>query len=235
MVANAIHASHLTSDEAEKIIARHIEASGGRNELMKMQFISRYGYMDLYHDGRLKERYCYHTDIIYPDKLREQIKGSTIFNERGTDGISIWAWTGTQYQLISTDKTQLDYMRDTAERANRDMLWAAQEFGPFKVLANAATWAPDSNQCIQALRAKQGIKRIYCFDVSTGLLNAVGSLKEYRIETDWRQVGNIKIPFRLTHYQNGVVAYDVQLDHAELNKLIPISQFKKPNYPQFSW
>lgn len=125
-------------------------------------------------------------------------------------------------------------MRNTAERANRDMLWVRKESSNFNIISNPPSWAPSNSQCIQEVKTKNEIKRIYCFDTSTGLLNSFGNLNMHRIETDWRQVGNIKLPFHLTHYENGVLVYDVQLNHPELNKDIQKSQFIKPSSPQLS-
>lgn len=212
------YAANTSSDDAEKLIMQHIQVSGGTDALMKMQSISRYGQITFYKPNGAKENLCYHTDIIYPIKLREQIKGKEIAYDRGTDGKLFWLWTGSQYEFTN-DGQLIDYMRNTAERANRDMLWVKKD--NFEIMSILPSWVPSNSQCIQEIKTNNSTKRMYCFDASTGLLNALGSASEYRIESDWRSVGNIKLPFRLTHYQNGVMVYVVQLDYAELNKEIP--------------
>jgi hypothetical protein len=231
--ANISYATNTASDEAERLITLHIQAIGGADALMKMQSISRYGRITFYEQNGAKENFCYHTDIIYSNKLREQIKGKQIEYDRGTDGTSFWLWTGSQYEFTK-DKQLIDYMLNTAERANRDMLWLKKESDNFEVVSIPPSWAPINSQCIQEIKTKNSAKRAYCFDTSTGLLNALGSAEEYRLESDWREIGNIKLPFRLTHYQNGVMIYEVQLDYADLNKEIPDSQFTKPDLPQLS-
>lgn len=226
-------ASNLSTTQVEKLLLRHIDASGGKNALMQMQSISRYGHISFYSQGNPTENYCYHTDIVYPQKLREQIKDKQIEYDRGTDGVSFWLWSGSQYEFTK-DKKLIDYMLDTAERANREFLWVTKESDNFVALPITPSWAPSNSQCIQAIKAKNSIKRTYCFDISTGLLNAHGSSSEYRLESDWREVGNIKLPFRLTHYQNGAMVYEIQLDYAKLNDFIPHDQFIKPSSPQLS-
>ena len=228
-----IISNSYASDKAEKLIMAHINASGGKNALMQMQSISRYGNILFYSLNNLGKNYCYHTDIIYPIKLREQIKGDQILYDRGTDGISYWSWLDNQYQFIDDkDKDLQDYLHKTAERANRDMLWVLKESYSYDIMSSLPIWAPSNTQCIQQI--KSGIHRIYCFNNDSGLLSALGNDEEYRFESDWRQVGDIKLPFRLTHYQQGKVAYEVQLSHAELNNPTSDSQFIKPTVPQLN-
>lgn len=57
-------------------------------------------------------------------------------------------------------------------------------------------------------------KRASCFDISTGY----GSSEEFRLESDWREVGNIKIPFHLAHYRNGVMIYELHILQKNQNK-----------------
>lgn len=235
LFTNISYAKSFSSDPdyAETLITKHLQASGGSDALIKIKSISRYGNIDFYTQNKLNDSFCYHTDIVYPTKLREQIKGKEIQHDRGTDGISFWLWTGTQYEFTQ-DKELTDYMLGAAERANRELLWLKEESNSFDIVSSPPSWAPQDSQCIQVVKSKDKIKRIYCFDTATGLLSALGNDNEYRLETDWRQVGNIKLPFRLSHYLNGLVAYEVQLERAEIDEVIPNSQFIKPDSPQLS-
>lgn len=219
-------------DYADTLITKHLQESGGSDALMKVKSISRYGNIAFYAENKLKDSYCYHTDIVYSTKLREQIKGKEIQYDRGTDGISFWLWTGAQYEF--TKDTELtDYMLGTAERANRELLWLKEESDRFDMISTPF-WAPQDSQCIQVVQSKDKIKRIYCFDTTTGLRAALGDDNRYRLETDWRQVGNIKLPFRLTDYQNGSIVFEVQLERVEVDRAISNSQFVKPDSPQLS-
>lgn len=233
MFTQIAYANKATSKKAEEMIERHLQASGGEAVLMKMQSISRDGQITFYQQKTGGENLCYHTDIIYPKKLREQIKGEKIEYDRGTDGNIFWLWNGSKYDYTQ-DQQVIAYMRDTAEHANRDMLWVKQESDNWKVILTVPSWAPKHSKCIQEIKSKKTTKRTYCFDTSTGLLNALGNKKEYRLESDWRSVGNIKLPFRLMHYQNGVMIYEVRLNNAELDKKISDAQFFKPTEPQLA-
>src|SRR5262249_4768498 len=143
-------------NEVDKLIAQHIEASGGIDALMRMQSISRYGHISFYENNKLQDTLCYHTDIVYPTKLREQIKGKEIAYDRGTDGIDYWLWTGSKYEFTE-DKNLKDYMRNTAERANREILWIKKESGKFDVISNPPSWAPSYSQCIQEIKTENDI------------------------------------------------------------------------------
>lgn len=222
-------ANSSISNQVESLVQRHIDASGGYNVLMQIQSISRYGKIDFFDQNKVRNSYCYHTDIVYPTKLREHIVGKKILHSRGTDGVSYWLWTGKQYEFTEDPQIETS-IRDTAQRANRDMLWVAEEISNYE-LTRTPSWAPNHSQCIRQIEASHSVRRIYCFDDFTGLLNALGTDEEYRLLSSWNSVGNIKIPFQLTHYQKGRIIYDVQLDHADLNKEISDTQFSKPKLP----
>lgn len=223
-------ANTASSGDVDSLIQRHIEASGGYDILMQIQSISRYGKIDFYDKNKVKTSYCYHTDIVYPTKLREQIVGQKILHDRGTDGVFYWLWTGKQYEFTEDPQIETS-ISDTAQQANRDMLWVAKESSNYALTA-VPVWAPNRSQCIKQIEARDSIKRMYCFDNSTGLLDAVGSDEEYRLLSKWNPVGNIKIPFQLTHYQKGHIIYVVKLDHADLDKTISEELFSKPDLPE---
>ena len=178
MFVNIANANSLEHHRAKELITQHIQASGGSDALKKMQTISRYGDIAFYENNKIKDKLCYHTDIIFPKNLREQIKGKEIAYDRGTDGTIFWFWTGSQYEFTKDEKL-LNYMRRTAERANRDMLWLKKESSNFDVISSPPSWAPSNSQCIQGIDGDK-IKRIYCFDTKTGLLNSLGSENEHR-------------------------------------------------------
>ena len=192
MIASTIsNANDSTPNKPENLINRYIQAIGGADALMEMQSFSRNGRITFYEKNIAKNSFCYRTDIIYPSKLREQIKNEKIEYDRGTDGNVYWLWNGNQYEFTEDEKL-IDYMRNTAERANRDALWLKKEFANFG-MSTIPSWAPNHSQCMQEINPKGTSKRTYCFDESTGLLNALGSTEEYRLESDWRSVGNVKL------------------------------------------
>jgi hypothetical protein len=219
---------------AEKLIIRHLEASGGINALGNMATISRHGRIVFYTQENAMRHYCYHTDLVYPKKLREQLKNThEILHERGTDGDLFWIWNKAQYEYIEDENLKED-MIDTATRANRDLLWVLDEADNFEVMQSLPSWAAANSQCIQEINANNANQRIYCFDEKTGLENATGTLEEHRMFSQWTKVGNIKIPFRLTHYVNNIVVYEISLDWATLNEDIADIQFQKPTSALFS-
>ncbi len=218
----------LASDQAEMLMSKHIEASGGAQALQNMQSITRQGNIVFYeHDNEIG-RFCYRTDLVYPTKVREQLKSDVIFHERGTDGVLFWLWEGSQY-AYTEDQDIKDHMLDTANRANREMLWVIQESENYRLMPSPPGWAPDNSLCIQGINSNQPN---YCFDETTGLINVIGNLAEYRWVGAWTQVGTVKIPFQLKHYVNGELMYSIQLDVAELDHTILDDQFIKPDAMQ---
>ncbi|MCC2625972.1 MAG: hypothetical protein K0R14_1845 [Burkholderiales bacterium] len=229
LIVNNLYAD----DRAKWLIESSIKASGGKDALMQMKSISRYGKITFYSPDNTSKTYCYKTNIIYPTKLREQIKSDQILIDRGTDGVSYWSWANDHYQFINDKDTEArDYLQKTAERANRDMLWVLKEADAYNIMPLPPAWAPANTQCISQINS--GKQRIYCFHNYSGLLLALGNNDEYRIESDWKTVGAIKLPFRLTQYQKGKIAYEVILNHAHFNDVIAASQFTKPKIPQYS-
>ncbi|MDX1838325.1 hypothetical protein DIZ81_10745 [Legionella taurinensis] len=214
------------SSEVERLISRGIDAAGGEDALMQMQSISRYGSITLYKGG-IPERYNYHTALIYFKKLHEEIKGRNIVVDRGTDGNVFWFWTGSQYDYVNEEWLK-DYMLETIERANRDLLWLEKEYVHLQITTEQPDWVPINNQCIKGTKRKESEMRLYCFDSKTGLLSALGSNEEYRLVDDWRSVGNIKLPFRLQHYREGKLSYTIQLNRAELNQTMDDNEFNFP-------
>lgn len=165
--------------------------------------------------------------------MREQIKGKQIEYDRGTNGVIFWLWNGKQYEVAN--EQLVEYLRKTAEYANHDMVRVLKnDLNNLEVMIDIPSWAPHSSQCIQEIKPQKTSPRVYCFNTKTGLLNALGNTEEYRLESDWQEVGAIKLPFHLTNYQNGKIAYEIQLDHAELNQKIPNNQFNMPSIPQLS-
>lgn len=221
--------SATASEQAKILMLKHIEASGGKEALEEMETISRDGNIVIIDEDDVKSTYCYHTDIVYPSKLREQLKAEKIFLERGTDGDNFWLWNGMQYEFTD-DRVTKDYMIDTANRANRDMLWLVQEADKFDLMPSPPSWAPQNSHCIQDTTST----RIYCFDSSTGLENGIGIVNEYRLVKDWRRVGTIMLPFLLDHYANGTQVFTIQLDWARLDHEIADSHFTKPELARLS-
>lgn len=218
--------------DADWFISRHNNAIGGIDALMSMQTISRHGFISFYEQeqGQLQGRYCYHTDIFYPNRLREQIKGNEILYDRGTNGVTFWSWIDNQYESIN-DQNLIDYMQSTAERANRDLLWLTEEYKNLHSVSRRPSWAPNDSQCIKGNKVSTKEKRYFCFDNSTGLLNSSGDTDEYRLLSDWRKINDIKLPFHLQHYQQGQMVYKIQLELVEIDKVISDEQFNFPSYP----
>ena len=215
------------ANQARNLITKHIEASGGHNALLQMQSISRHGQINFYTNNKLTGSYYYQTDIVYPVKLREQIKGDQILYDRGTTGLSFWLWMNNRYEFTDNEELK-NYMRDTAQRANREMIWIEKEANNFALMFLLPYWAPHHSQCIQQMKSTNNTRRVYCFDNFSGLLFAIGDNNEHRLVNNWKQVGNIKIPFNLIHYKQGSIVYEVQLDRVKLNDSIPDSQFIIP-------
>lgn len=218
------------TNNVEQLIAAHNEACGGENTLWNLQSISRSGYITFYNQNPKKpiDRYDYNTYLTYPLKLREQLNGDSLLVDRGTDGISFWAWNGNQYTYVEQESL-INSMKETAEQANRDLLFIQRKVKDLTYLSRTPDWAPSQSQCIQGIKMQDNKPVTYCFNNKTHLLNAKGDAAEYRLFQNYRLVGTILLPFHLIHYKNGLMAYEVQLHHALLDAPISDDKFNFPS------
>lgn len=213
--------------EVDFIIAIHLEASGGRAALLALKSISRIGTIEFFNDPKTgpSGKFRYRTDITYPHKLREEIGGESILIDRGTDGKNYWEWTGTKYQQI-TDGEKQAAMNKTAERANREILWLTDEIHDLKMILQAPYWAGNSI-CLEGVKDESIV--FVCFDPKTGLMSAKGNSNEYRLFSDWRRAKSIMVPFRLTHFQQSKMVYEVTLEQVEADHVIDSKRFEMPD------
>ena len=210
------------------VIETHLRASGGRAALLALTSISRIGTIEFFGPtASASETFRYHTDIEYPTRLREELTGARVLVDRGTDGTAYWEWTGEKYESVA-DPLKQTSMRETAERANRDVLWLTEEIGPLKMAATNPAWAA-ADHCLEGWKNSE---RVYaCFDRATGLMTAKGCDEEYRLLIDWTLAGAIKIPMRLRHFRDGKLAYEVRLDRVEVDQGIERKRFENPTSP----
>jgi len=218
-------AATMTTTTAQHLIDHHVEATGGRVALLGLKSISRVGKIEIFSDQGKSTVFSYRTDLVYPTKLREEIKGNNaVLVDRGTDGFSFWKRDKDQYQE-ETNEDQKNYLRSTAERANRDILWIKEEFDVIELISKPPSWAKNS-QCLTA--KKDEIIQYFCFEKETGLLVAKGGANEYRLFQKWTKTGRVMIPFRLTHFQNGKKTYEIVLTEAVVDQRIEPSRFLSP-------
>lgn len=211
---------------AKQLIARHIESVGGREALLSLKSISRIGLIEFFNDPKTGPRgkFRYRTDIIYPHRLREEIVKKSILIDRGTDGSNYWEWTGTEYKKINVQNQQAS-MNKTAEQANRDILWLADDIQNLKVAQRAPFWA-GNDSCLEGDKDDSIV--FVCFDQKTGLLSAKGTNEEYRLFSDWKRSKSIMIPYRLTHFQQSKMVYEVTLQNVKVDQIIDPKRFEIP-------
>ena len=212
----------VQQNQVDSLIKRCLDARGGEAALRELKTISRHGTISFYNQPKINGIYRYRTDIVYPIKLREQIKGMKVLVDRGTNGITFWSWSGAHYKVLD-DIALKTYMRNTAEQANRDILWLKDEMKNIHIAVKSPVWAPENSQCLTGVEKSK--QYYFCFSESTGLTNAKGWSEECRLISDWRNLDYIKEPYRISHYKNGLLMYEVQLDKAVLDKAIDDKQF----------
>ncbi len=183
-----------------ELINLHIQAAGGIEAHENLKSISRFGTIKFFIPNKV---YSYRTNIIYPNMLREELRNSEeILVSRGTDGRTFWSWDGGKYSIIK-NQAQIESMVETANSANRDLLWIEEELEHL-VISVTPEWA-NLSKCMSGL--KNGSVTYVCFDERTGLLTAKGNDQEYRTFSKWTRIKNIHIPFTLTHFQIGKKVY----------------------------
>jgi hypothetical protein len=205
-------------------------AIGGRKVVLNLHTITRSGGIEFYGQGAMG-KFIYRTAIVYPSKLREELKGAYVLVDRGTDGNNFWAWSGKKYSSVQ-DAALRQSMKDTATEANMDALFLTEEYHELKMSRHAPTWAGGS-KCLMGKKSDSQDSISYiCFDSNTGLITAKGNDGEYRLYDDWRAVSVVTIPFHLTHYHDGKKAYEITLAEAVCNDPIDDSRFQQPKVGQ---
>ncbi len=216
-------------DELDCIVERHIVESGGHDALLNLKSISRFGTIEFFnenHPGPIG-KFQYHTDIIYPRKLREELRNDKILVDRGTNGEKYWEWTGSKYELVSDIEKQKS-MSETAERANRDILWLTEEIKDMKRAQHTPSWA-GKDLCLEGV--KERVVIFVCFDRQTGFLSAKGNDEEYRLFSEWTRVKSVQLPFRLTHFRQMKPAYEIILNQVDIDRVINSLRFDPPASP----
>lgn len=213
---------------AESLIKRHIDAAGGEAAHRNIQSISRDGVIDTFENG-IPHTYRYHTDLIYTDKLREQLKNDDMtLVDRAKNGNTYWTWTGESY-VYHQDSGLITMMDETARRANRDILWVLDAVNEYRVMDKNPAWAEKNNACIENTNTAW----VYCFDLESGLISAIGNDERHRFVSAWRRAtpSNLQIPFYLRDVIQGEVSSIIMLYDAQANIEIPESRFEKPETP----
>lgn len=194
--------------------------------MLQLKSISRRGQIWTFNTNDGFDVLSYSTDIIYPTKLREELKNESFTAvDRGTDGNIFWEIHQGQYREV-VDKDSIEYLRTTARIANRDLLWLEDDCATLEITNTPPAWAP-TNTCAIS-QTKDGKSTYLCFDGGSGLESAKGTDDEYRTLGDWTWVGKIKIPFRLTHYRSAKKVYEIKLSKAEADHAIDPSRFQNP-------
>jgi hypothetical protein len=215
----------LCGKDVDCIVRRHVTASGGREALMGMVSISRFGSIKFFGSSAGEsESFTYRTDIVYPNKLREELKGQRILVDRGTDGAVFWQWTGTGFETVRA-RGEVKSMSETAERANRDILWLKDEIADLAVSTRIPAWAADST-CLEG--AWRGSDGFICFDPARGLMTAKGNDNEYRLFSQWRRAGKVSVPFHISHFAGGRMVYEILLSRVEVDGPIDAARFSPP-------
>ncbi len=215
-------------NDVDCIIRRHTEAIGGRDTLLALKTISRVGTIEFFKNSTQtgpEGKFLYHTDIIYPHNLREELKNTNILIDRGTNGEKYWEWTGSKYEAIVAPEKQKS-MNETAERANRDLLWIRDEISNLRVTERSPAWAADST-CLEGIKEHAPI--FVCFDKESGLLSAKGNDEEYRVFSHWTRAKAILLPFRLSHFRKAKLAYEIVLSLAQVDEVIDPLRFLPPH------
>lgn len=213
---------------ADSLIKRHIDAAGGEAAHRNIQSISRDGEIETVENG-VHHTYHYHTDLVYTQKLREQLQNDDVtLVDRAKNGDTYWTWNGESY-VYHQDPDLMKMMDVTAEQANRDMLWVLDDAAQYRVMDKNPAWAEKNNACIENTNTAW----VYCFDLESGLISAIGNDERHRFVSAWRRAtpSNLQIPFYLRDVIQGEVSSIIMLYDAQANIEIPESRFEKPETP----
>ncbi|MBP6219156.1 MAG: hypothetical protein KA436_11270 [Oligoflexales bacterium] len=210
----------------DDIIENHIRACGGRERLESLKTISRKGEIFFVDYGQPQPIgvITYRTDLAYPNQLRQELRSEKFLLNDGKNFDTYWEYDGANYVDI-TDEDKKNHLSDTARSANRELLWVKESYTGISQTDLKPAWAPNA-LCLIAKKNKEDF--FHCFNKLTGILTAKGSDHEYRLTSNWREVKNMKIPFKLSHFVDGKMMYQIELEEVLIDEPIPHERFEKP-------
>lgn len=212
----------LAQKSAEDLIKKHFRAIGGKERVESLVSVKRTGTIEFpdYRQPQPKGSGFYQTLIVYPDRVRIQIKVGAYQLDQIRNKNQYWDFDGKNFKVVM-DSVKKEELNDTSLKANRELLWWENEHQSIQ-----KTVTPEfvsNSRCIAGI--KNTSKDFICFDKGTDRLKASGNQTEYRFYRDWKKAGDIKMPFHIDHYRNGLLSYSIKLDSVEVNKNILDSEF----------
>ncbi len=200
------------------------KAVGGKTALENLKTIERIGEIEFIDHGQVspKGKGHYRTSLIYPDKVRVHIDvGSYIYDELKNEKIYL-SYAGGGFREL-TDNTQKKQLDETGLKANRELLYWQNEHTNLQVTKETPIWTKNTD-CLSGL--KESKLEYVCFDKTTHLLAAAGSLEEHREYQDWKKIDGVKFPMRLIHFKKDLVSYKIKLSSLTINKVISAKNFE---------
>lgn len=207
----------------KEILDKHMMAVGDKDRLESLESAERAGtiYFPDHGQPAPKGSGSYRTRIIYPDRVRIEIKVGAYQLDQIKNKEKYWSLEGQSYEEIK-DASLREELTNTSLRANREILWWSQEHKNIR-LSSKPPKGIDQVNCIEGEKAEK--TEFACFDRSTGLLKAYGTGQEFRVYSDWKLINDLKFPFVIKQYKKGLLSYSIELSSFKINSSLKDSDF----------
>lgn len=203
------------SDPAGRaLVENHVLAAGGEAAFASLVSVHRCGTISFEDAGSGPSgAFRYETALQVPDLLVERLaRPGEMLVHRGYDRGRVWDQTAP-----SDDPSlaaQATGMQDTIAGANRDGIGLLALAAEAEIVPRPER-VPAENSCIR-IPSVPDIP-IHCYSHATGLLSYLVRGDTMREFSDWRAVGEVMLPFRLTQSEAGQIVYEIALETAETN------------------
>jgi outer membrane lipoprotein-sorting protein len=218
------------SSAVDALIARNLQAKGGRDKLLAVQSIKQSGHISIQSMAAVLTAYGKR-----PNLMRQEIAiaGQTIIS--GFDGTTPWLvnpLTGSSDPIVVRGP-EAEAIKDQADLDGPLVDYKAKGYKIELVGAETLNGKPVNH--LKLTGPNKNVQHCY-LDAATGLETkivtemAAGNLEQEL--SDYRDVDGMKMPFAARTSSNGVVLSQLTFDRIEINVAIPDTFFKMPGKAQ---
>lgn len=204
----------IADQDAQTLIQNHVAVVGGGSAFNAVTAVHRCGTIQFTNTGSGPQgEFRYETALRVPDLLVERLaRLDEMLVHRGYTNGEIWDLSGASED--QTGPELLAMMEDTIHGANRDGVGLVGIADRAEIIPRPIG-VPSAMSCVQIPTIPE--IPVHCYAEETGFLTYLVRGESIRQLSDWREVGDIQIPFVVTQSEAGQVVYEVTLQAVQVN------------------